>query len=345
MIATSPLRPPTAFQVAFDFLGAKLRGRRSRLFEGDRLRELAGQGSLRDLAWRLYPREEPGGIAALERRMLADCVAELASLARYLDGAYRAFYVALLGRYPVENLKVALRLWGRGEGGGDPRDYLVDLPPALRLRVDDLLGAADIEAFVEAIPLPAVRECAQGALPLYGEDGRKAYLEMAFDKGYWQGVWATMPRGMHGFAAPVRAEFDAMRLLGTLRAARRYGMPWEQWRMLLPAGPGQIGDSLLRGLHADPRAEFAARSLRWLESSVQELAAQEEGGAFGHLEELLWRRAVRLADRQYYAHMTGPGVLISYFYLKRNERRELFGIAQMLRYGRSAPEIIEQIGL
>ena len=57
------------------------------------------------------------------------------------------------------------------------------------------------------------------------------------------------------------------------------------------------------------------------------------------------RRAIRAADRQFYTSSSALALLVSYFYLKRNETRHLFGLAQMLRYERSPVEVVEYLGL
>jgi vacuolar-type H+-ATPase subunit C/Vma6 len=342
-IPSSGVRSPLS--VPLDFLAAKLRGRRSRLYEGDRLRDLARQRSLGELAWLLYPREEIRRPLVLERRLLSDCVADLASLLKFLDGAYCDFYRALLNRYAVENLKVLLRLWWQGGVEAGAGDYLIELPRRLRLPRRDLLTAGSPEGFVAAVPLKEVRECALELLPRLAEDAPRACLEMAFDKGYWRGVWHSLPRGARAYAAPVQHEFDAMRLLGTLRAARHYGLSWSQWEPLLPDGPGGLSEATLRSLHADPRLEFVIGSIRWLGPEAERLRDEKGGPSLGRLEEALWRRLVRTADRQYYCNMTGPAVLIAYFYLKRNELRELLGIAQMVRYGWPESDIVEYLDL
>ena len=325
-----------------EFLYAKLRGRRSRLLEGERLRDLAREPSLRDLALRLFPRERVDGRAELERLILSRCVAELDRLGRYVTGARGEFYRSLLDRYPVENLKVLLRLHGSQE---DAFAHLMDLPPDLELPVDRLAACPGVEEFVEAIPLPHVQRCALDVLGVYAETGNRAYLEMAFDQGYWQGVWDGMGRlsapDAKQCVGPVRAEFDAMRLLATLRAAAVYGLSWEQWAPVLPAGPGRLSETTLRDVHARPDLEHVAERLAALGRSSGGEMPQDIGG----LEEVLWRRAVHAADRQFYASSSAVALLVSYFYLKRHETRHLLGLAQMLRYGRPPDEVVDYLGL
>jgi len=326
-----------------EFLYAKLRGRRSRLLEGERLRDLAREPSLRDLALRLYPRERIEGRAELERVVLSRCVAELDRLGRYVSGAAGEFFLRLLERYPVENLKVLLRLHGSEQEDASP--HLIDLPPDLELPVHRLMSAPGVEEFIDGVPLPHVQRCALDAMAIYTESGNRAYLEMAFDQGYWQAVWDAVRRLSAADArrcvGPIRAEFDAMRLLATLRAAAIYGLPWDEWAPLLPAGPGHLSKAVLREVHARPDLEDVADRLG-------SLGRTPDGGVprdVGELEEVLWHRAVHAADRQFYASSSAVALLVSYFYLKRDEMRHLLGLAQMLRYGRTPEEVMDYLGL
>jgi len=325
-----------------EFLWAKLRGRRSRLFEGERLRDLAREPSLRELALRLYPRERVDGRADLERVVLGRCVAELARLGRYVAGARGRFYRRLLERYAVENLKVLLRLLGSEQ---EPSAHVVPLPRELELPVETLAACPGVEEFVGAVPLSHVQRCAAAALPAYAETGNRAYLEMAFDKGYWLGVWDGLGRlsasGARQCVGPIRVEFDAMRLLATLRAGAVYGLSWEQWAPLLPAGPGRLNEAALRDVHARPELDYVAERLPGMGPALVEAGPQDIGG----LEEVLWRRVVQAADRQFHSASAAVALLVSYFYLKRHEMRHLLGLAQMLRYGRPPDEVVDYLGL
>jgi vacuolar-type H+-ATPase subunit C/Vma6 len=340
-------KPRPSASVPARFLDAKLRGRRSSLYERTGLRDLAAERAVADLAHRLYPREELRDDAALERRLMAACVADLAGFLRYVNGDRRAFYVALLERYPVENLKVVLRLWGRGEENRDPADYLIDLPPSLARPVEGLSESASVEAFLDAVPLTSVRECAQAALPAFRESGRKACLEMAFDRGYWLGVRRAAERldrsdRVHCLA-PVHAELEAMRALVALRASLVYKMPWEQLESLLPpAMLGGAGDRALRELHEHPDPERVLQVVPWLGDT--DWAPDQDDGT-RRLEDVMWRRIVRRAERQYRALAGAFATLIAYYYLKRNEFRRLVSLTQMLRYGTPSEEMAARLGL
>jgi vacuolar-type H+-ATPase subunit C/Vma6 len=348
MNRASPARGPAALGTPFEFLNAKLRARRSRIYAGESLRRLTRLGTPRELADRLYRRHDVQGAVELERRLAADCVADLAWPLRYLEGAYRAFYAALLELYRVENLKALLRLLA-ATARPEPERYLVELPRALALPAGALSGAQSAREFVELVPVPAVRRAAKAVLPRYRETGRRAYLEMAFDRGYWQGVWEALERLPGRVAAqcagPLRRERAAMCLLGTLRAAGTYELPWGDWVELLPPGGDGPGPATLREVYERPTVEFARERLAWVDEALRRHVPPADSADLWRLEEALWHETVRAADRQYYAQMSGPAVLVSYYYLKREELRHLLGITQMLRYGKGEREISEYLEL
>ena len=86
-------------------------------------------------------------------------------------------------------------------------------------------------------------------------------------------------------------------------------------------------------------------SLPWLQRVLGDSVSADEPPDLGRLEEALWHGAVRLANRQYYEMPAGPAVLVSYFYLKREELRHLLALTQMLRYGEGEAQIVEYLGV
>ncbi len=333
-------------EVPFEFLNAKLRGRRSRLYEGDRLRELVGLGNLGDLAYELFPRRDIRTQGDLEMAVTEVGVGELASFLPYLSGRRRSLHSALLDRYVVENLKVLWRLRGEEDAERRASELLVPLPEDVELPVEALLAAEDELDFAERVPLERPRQAALEALPLPEGPPGWAYMEMALDRGYWEGV-AGACRGLAAgeqaaSCRPIVVEHDAMRLLAVLRAARLYELPWAQLAPLLPSGWGELDEDRLRAIYSDPEPERLLEQVPALRRSVE---SPEQAQSIGRVEEALWAEAVRLADRQYYGSLSGPAVLVSYWYLKRNEMKRLMRLGQMLRLGIEKRRITERLGL
>ena len=333
-------------EVPFEFLNALIRGRRSRLYEGDRLRDLAETGDLNDLAYELFPREGIRTALDLERLLTGACVAEFGSLIRYVSGAYGRLYMGLLSWFQVEALKLLLRLLGREKALDTAERMLPELPEGLALPVASLLESRSVGEFIERITLTRVREAAMAAMPVYKRTGKKAYLEMALDRGRLATVSEALedlPRAVRGSCLPpVRMEMDANRLLAVLRATRTYGIKWEALSPVLPADHGELNANTLRAIHAHPDGQQVMQALPFLRDRLDSPEQAESPGA---VEEVLWAQTVRLAERQYRSELAGPAILVSYYYLKRNELRQLIALVQLVGRDASPREVEERLGL
>ncbi len=340
------LRQRGLAEVPFEFLNALLRGRRSRLYEGDRLRQLAGAGDLDELAYELFPREEVRTALDLERLLAGACAAEFGSLIRYMSGTVGRFYLALLSWFQVEGLKVLLRLVGRDGAASEAERMLPELPEQIALPVESLLGSETVEEFMARIPLPEVSAAGRAALPVYRRTGKRAYLEMAFDRGRWSAVKAALESlpgtARRGCAPPVRMELDAVRLLTVLRGALTYGIAWDDLAPVLPEDRGEFSRDTLRTIHADPDGQRVMEAFPFL---GDRLDSPEDAGLPGAVEDALWAETVRLAERQYRRELAGPAILVSYYYLKRHELRRLVALAQLVGRGVSRREVEDRLGL
>ncbi len=352
MDTTLPAEPKVRglSEVPFEFLSAKLHGRRSALYEGARLADLAAFDSVQELAYHLYPRADIHDAVGLERQLIASCVAELAHFLRYLSGAYESLYVALLGRYAVDNLKVLLRLLGREDAEAQAERLLTPLPAELFLPVESLMSADGVGEFVGRIPLREVRDAALAAMPLYEETGQGALLEMALDRGHWAAVGAAVARlpgpARTACSPPLARELDSMRVLAALRAARVYGMSWERVALLLPPGWGDLSDGAVREIHSRPEVGTVLERLPWLRGALPESEAAE--APIGRIEDAFMREVDRAADRQYYApysEWSGPVILVSYFCLKRRELRRMVSLVQMVSRGTPRADVLAALGL
>ncbi len=340
------LRVRTPLEVPSDFLMAKLRGRRGRLYEAERLKELSRAADLGDIVSELYPRSDIRYPTRLEKRLAASCVDELAGLLKYLSAELREFYRRLLDRWPVENLKVLLRLFGREKSVQQSRALLIELPSRLELPVETLLESESLHQFLRRIPVEGPREGAMKALPLYEQTGQRAYLEMGLDRGYWEAVdraRSALPgRVCDACDSPVISELDAVRLVSVLRAARTYEVDWQRIRKILPGGRGELDDEVLGRVYTDPSAESLLKEVPALRQALSDAEAAE---SIGRIERALWRRTCRLAERQFRGSLSGPAVLISYYYLKRRELRRLKSLSELVHRSAEGQEIREELDL
>ena len=138
-------------EIPIEFVGARVRGRRSTMYEGDRLAELSRVNTVRELGMELYPGRDFRDQFQLERHMTTACAEELASFLTYVDGALGELYLALIRSFAVEDLKTLLRLVLAGSRQ-DAEDLLVELPEEMEIPVEALADADDAAEFVERLP-------------------------------------------------------------------------------------------------------------------------------------------------------------------------------------------------
>ncbi len=334
--------------VPFEFLNAMLRGRRRLVYEGARLGEVAEVRSVEELARRLCPREAVGGRLGLERRLRADCLRELAFFLHYLSAQVEGFYLALVRRFQVDAIQTLLRLFAGGREEPAPERFLPDLPPALALDVGALMASGGLDEFCSGLP-GGFAEAALASLDLCERTDSAAFAEMAVERAFWEAVTGSLAglpaRWREACARPVLSELRSTRLLTVLRATGVHGVEWEDVERILPACDprlhadegAQPSESALRALHADPSVQKAAVLVPGLRSRGRAEAAGEVGASLVELEDMCWRATFRLANRLYYAVLEGPATLVSYFYVRRNEMKELTALVEALHYGRRPP--------
>jgi len=329
-----------------EYLNAKLRGKRSGLYEGERLRQLAGAENLERLCGFLHPGEDIAKCTDLERRIRRDCIEELASLLPFLAGRAAYLYYALLERFRVENLKLILRCVLSDREPERTDAGLLELPPKLSLPVKRLLSSSNAADFVANIEDKTIRSGAAAAMPLYEKTQSKAFIEMGLDRGYWEGVYDALDRlpawEREECLPPLENEAFSLRLLCVLRAARIYKLEWPDVEPVLAPSWNQPSLATLRRVHQDPSPESVFKNV----SHLSRLGLNSHDlQSIPELEESLWKATVDIANRQYYRCLDSPAILVSYFYLKRAEAKRLTGLAEMLRYGAQRREIAEFLGV
>ena len=320
-----------------EFVNAKLRGRRHRLYEGDRLRVLSQCASVEELAGRLYPRQTVAGRLGLERLLRERCISELTFVLGYLSGTLEQVLSAMLRRFQVDAIVALLRLLAGGEEEAEPERYVAGLPPRFAVSAADLLGSGGVEEFVEKLPVYSPQAAA--SIDLYRQTGSIAFTEMALQRACWTDIMHACDRLAARWRmtclGPVLCEIDSARLLAVLRAARNYRLRWEQIEPFLPergplkdaAGGFNISNATLRELHKDPSESRLASAL----PASRQTGVAEDIVA---IEETLWKRTMSEAERLFYSTMEGPAVMVGYYYLRRNELKELTGLAEAVHYGR-----------
>ncbi|MFW5923938.1 MAG: V0D/AC39 family V-type ATPase subunit [Planctomycetota bacterium] len=322
-------------EVPLDHLQAKVRGKRGRLYEGDRLARLREKRSVNELWRELYPRENATGRLALERLLRRDCAHDLSSLLYLLPDSIHPLYAALVRRFQLDTILVLLRMLAGPEHSVRREEFIPELPPPLKLDPASLLDSSGPEDFQKKLP-PFYR-LDNGYVPGFSGLGGTGAVEMALERAWWLQVLEQLGRlpgrDREDCARPVISELASARLLAVLRAGRFYELDWQK---LLPVLPPTVPENLAdEPLAADPDVLhdlFENPDGAEIAGLIPDIDP-DDAGDLSDLENILWTRTCDLADEIYYASQTGPSVIICYFYIKRNEMHNLIDVIEDLHYG------------
>jgi len=317
----------------FDFLFAKLHGMRSLLWEAGRLDELLGKRNLAEVFSSLSGGKTFESHIQFEKELVQRHISDLFSVGMFLSGANGEFFLWLLRRYQVENLKVILRHWAHKKERKELEAIMVELPDELALPVEKLLEAPGLASFLQAIPVKELRDAAgQGAL-YFEQKGSTFLIETGLDQGYL----ATLRQFQEKLSAPHRAgsgpllrlEIDLYNCLLIFRARFGYGLSPEEIRPFLTTGGANLSLEALLGMLKSNTFEEMAGAL------PAPLLQGSDGGKpadAGELETILFKTLYFRANHRFYSSTSDIGKLIAFFYIKRIELMNLIRLTEGFRF-------------
>ena len=327
-------------KVCYDFVNAKVRGMRSKLYEGPRLLALAQAGTLPEIFHGVYPAETFSGYLQFERKLAEDHVRDLKLVSGYLSGALGELFAWLLVGYQVENAKVALRLhWA----GGDRRaaeEQMIAPTRALTERLDKLLQAPTLAAFAQAMPVPELRDAllrAAGATPV-ADSGPPptALFDMALDSAYLRKL-VRLASPFDGWIRRLTAfDVDGRNVLLLLRARFGYDRPLDEVRPFLTPGGVYFRQHEADRLAAAPGL---GEALAFVEERFLPPDLRRSSAGLPELEDALQRQQYRLAVHGFAESVIAEPLVVAFFYIKRAELANLVRLTESLRHGLSRDEI------
>jgi len=215
-------------------------------------------------------------------------------------------------------------------------------------RVASLISAADsnmaealaggaVEAFVEVVGRPPLREAVLAALPLYRAHPRAFFLEAALDAGYFTELVAragavTGDERGHVLAL-VEQEINIFHLALIIRGKFHYGLPPEQLMPFCVAGAGARKADIGAMWSAPTLAEAAEWAAGFAPGDVPQVF---DGSA---IERMAWARYHRLAATTFRRSVMGLGLVAAYVALRRVELANLIAVSEGIRAGLSADDI------
>jgi len=325
--------------VSIDFVNARVRGMRSKLYESERLVELADTRSLPELFRRLRPSDAFAGHLEFEQRLAGDTVRELNTISRYLSGNYNRLFCWLLAHFQLENLKVVLHAYMAHEPPTAAEKLMTPAPAWLGVDVASLFQAPNLRRFAAALPMKELRNDLAKLLDK-NEAPEPAVVEMTLDSAYLKtlGLLAAATQGWTRELAG--REVDARNVLLMLRARFNFNRDFAVIRSFIePSG--------VRLTRYRVERIAGARGLPEALAVAAEICLPfGERGSFATIqqfEDALVRTQYRLASRCLAEAVLEEAVVFGYYYIKCAELANLVRLTESIRYGLTRDEIKERL--
>jgi len=327
--------------VDFAFVSAKLHGMRSKTYEGPRLDALRSLRNVFEMMTAVFPNLDVRSRMRFEQRLAQEHTNDLGRVQVFLDGHNREFFDWQLERYRLENLKVVLRGWKAHQTPAEVKTQLVELPPDYSLPVDQTLAATHLIDVVRLVPVKLFGDGIRRGAVQFHDTNKLFYIEAGLDACYFE----ELCRRSGSLRAADRDEVNELLafevlmydVLFAMRARLNYDIAVEDVREFLVTGPPP----------ALPGAEFAAmlerNSFTEMLQAVPRrrvlLGPQADPLNLDELQQRLWERLYRLANRLFYRSMFHMGCVEAFYYIKRVELNNLIRVAELLKQEVSAGEI------
>jgi vacuolar-type H+-ATPase subunit C/Vma6 len=324
----------TEITTDMDFLCAKVRGLRGKMYAGPSLAALARLATSAAYFEKILSGKVPASSIEGQRSLISDFVAHLCHLGRFLSGARREAFDWLARRYQVENLKVLLRARARKIDEEAAREILFALPDEFALPAEEIIASKNLTELVRAVPIEPI---ADGISELAGfaEDEKfPFFLEAAVEKAYLaEGLRRMSELGRterERCADLIGREILCHNVLFTWRARKTYSLePLVIRRFVVRHGHFEQGSAFLGAFETDAIAEV-------LPALGMGKAVEHYRGAIAtpaDLEAALQSSLYRSARRLYTESISDFGVVVAYYYLKTFELQDLLRLSEAIRQG------------
>ena len=311
-----------------DFIVAKVRGMRSKLFEGNRLVALADSKSLPELFRRVRSGDTFEGHLAFERDLLSDQIRDLDRISRYLSG--RVFHLVqwLLVHYELENLKVVLRAYVSKKTIAEAEAVMAPVPTWLALPTSRLFDAPDLRRFAAQVPVEEFREAMLQAIEA-DKAPDSAALETALDAAYCRRL-LQLSDGMDEWIRKLVAfDVDLRNLSFILRSKFNYNLPLSEIRPFIVTSSLYLTPDLVERLYAAHDLGQAVNAL------PRDFLPQEKRRGILSLQQLdkaLLLQQYRLAARCFLESIVAVPAVIAYCYIRRIEFANLVRVTESVRH-------------
>jgi V/A-type H+-transporting ATPase subunit C len=217
----------------YEYVTARVRSRRSRLFDGDDYRKLVRMGTgeiARFMEESEYETEmnrlgaRHSGVDLIEYALNENLAKHFDDLLRWSDGALYDYVARYLRKFDAWNLKTVLRGVYSGAEREAVEDDLIDAGEFSAATLERLTEADSVEEVVELVDRTIFGDALAAAVDDYEETGLLVPLENAVDRTFYEHLIAGLPRDRDRatelYVEFLEAEIDFVNLRNALRLAR-----------------------------------------------------------------------------------------------------------------------------
>ncbi|GEM_PF-2368330 len=322
-------------ETSSDFINAKIRGMRSRLFEAERLSALTESRTLPELFRRLYPTETFEGHMQFESHVVRDSIRQLDRVLGCLSGPTFSLFEWLMVGFEVENIKVAMRCYVARENRTEAQALMIPLPRWMTLPADAMFDAQDLAHFVRGIPEPHL-QLGMSSFVRRAAKPDPFSLDMALDQTYLRRLkylaaqadeW---PRKLAGF------DMGRRDLLLLLRARFNFHRNYADVLPYLTHAVSFLGPHTAQQIFDAADLQEATRRI----PDTVIPADQREGTvSLTRLEDLLLLQQYRLAVRCFTESVLDHAAAVAYFYMKQIETINLIRLTESIRHSLPREEV------
>jgi len=311
-----------------DFIVAKVRGMRSKLFEGSRLAALADCKSLPELFRRVRSGDTFESHLAFERDLLSDQIRDLDKILRHLSGPVFQLVQWLLVHYELENLKVVLRAYVSKKTIAETETVMAPVPAWLALPTSRLFDAPDLRRFAAQVPVEEFREALLRALEA-AKAPDNAALETALDAAYCRKLFQLSEGTDEWIRKLVAFDVDLRNLSFILRSKFNYNLSLAEIQPFIVTSGLYLTPDLVERIYAAHELGQAINAL------PRDLLSHERRRGILSLRQLdkaLLLQQYRLAARCFLESIVAIPAVIAYCYIRRIEFANLVRITESVRH-------------
>ncbi|MBN1572024.1 MAG: V-type ATPase subunit [Deltaproteobacteria bacterium] len=333
----------------YSFINAKIRGMKSRLFDGARYKQLMETTQLDAFVKALIDTDYgdtllglgsgEAEITEVTRAFDRSLIATYKTILKFFTSKKENTFIAhLISRLEVENLKIILRGKFKGISPVLISDALIPTNGLSNIDYDRLINSKDVDEFVSDLGSTRYGISLRQVLPLFVKDRRTVLLERPMDETYYFSMFENLKnltgndeKIMKGYIGTI---IDCFNIMGTLRYRLYYDVPSDAVKSMIIPIRYRLAKTELESLTRATEEDYR--------DIINSSYYGRHVGSYGDLPELemgLNRIMAASARKVLSGSPFNIGTIIGYLALKELEVGNLKCIAEGKRHNLAEDEI------